>query len=64
MEHIEAEMSGSDESDGMMFADSKKPNQQIKNTLKTNNKAPEGVQYERGKTMYINGKPILINKNN
>lgn len=56
MEHLEAAISGSD--DEMMFADEKP---KVLEKKKKDNKAG-GVQYERGQTMYINGKPIRIDK--
>jgi len=58
MEHIEAEHS--EGSDGMIFADEKP----VAKTRKKS-KVPTGqVEFTRGATMYVNGKPIKIDKNN
>ena len=68
MEHIEAEGSEDFDDGSMIFNDDaqrsnekKKIKQAVKNA--TGDK-DGGVQFQRGQTMYINGKPIKVDKNN
>ena len=64
MEHIEAENS-EEIDDGMNFGDldSKLKNDNAKSSkikvMQTNDKKP---MYQKGMTMYINGKPIMVDK--